>query len=847
MKKVKQYIVFPVFFTFFLASCFAQVSGLDGWNICLDPGHSRTENMGIYGYSEAEKNLRVGLHLMDILLGETDIDTVYITRTNDEDSVTLSQRTDYANSVGAAWFHSIHSDAGSPEYNSTLLLWGELYDGTPDPPVGGEDMSDIMVDILTRGMRTNTRGSWGDCSFYWWSNWCEQSGGPYLWVNRMTDMPSELSEAGFHTNPMQNQLNMNAEWKRLEAKTFYWSILQYHGIGRPFVGTSVGIISDLESTIPINGAVVTLNGQTYTTDTFESLFHNYTDDPDLLHNGFYFFENLPNDTLQMTVEADNYGSDTFQVAIVDTFFTFRDVQLISTIPPYVVSTTPAEGDTNFPAWDPIIIDFSRNMNQTSVETTFVIVPQIGGSFFWSDEETRLTFVSDSMQFETEYTLTISGSAQGQYGHLLDGNGDGIGGDDFTLNFKTGPPDMTPPELISVYPPMVATNIELDPIINLTYDEELDPTSISDSIVILERFYDHSSVSGTLEHYVANEQSVLCFFPLEILYPDEIYITRIYPGLQDLFGNETTSLESYSFETANYTYDITEIDDFESGVTTNWWAPQQSGSTTGIITDSTDRSVNTSIVNILTSSTQSLQVDYGWDINAGYWLIRVYLSGGAPKDVWFDSSYILQTYIFGNGSGNKFRFCVDDNVPISSAENHEVSPWYTIDWIGWKLISWDMTNDSTGTWIGDGNLDGTLRFDSIQLTYSQGSSLFGTFYFDDLQLAEILPVSVAEETGLFPERFVLHQNYPNPFNPVTTILYELPEQAYVKLIVYDVLGRKVKVLVDEVIQPGHKTVIWDATDDTGKHMSTGTYIYRISAGFLRKAGNFTQSHKMILLK
>ncbi|MCD6100514.1 MAG: hypothetical protein J7K33_08045, partial [Candidatus Marinimicrobia bacterium] len=56
----------------------AQVEGLSGWNIVLDPGHSQKENMGIYGYSEAEKNLGVALHLHEILSRKTDIDTVYL-------------------------------------------------------------------------------------------------------------------------------------------------------------------------------------------------------------------------------------------------------------------------------------------------------------------------------------------------------------------------------------------------------------------------------------------------------------------------------------------------------------------------------------------------------------------------------------------------------------------------------------------------------------------------------------------------------------------------------------------------------------------------------------------------
>ena len=79
-----------------------QVTGLSGWNIYLDPGHSQFENMGIYNYSEAQKNLRVGLQLRQMLLDWTDIDTVYICRTNDQQSVSLSDRTTEANNLGAA-------------------------------------------------------------------------------------------------------------------------------------------------------------------------------------------------------------------------------------------------------------------------------------------------------------------------------------------------------------------------------------------------------------------------------------------------------------------------------------------------------------------------------------------------------------------------------------------------------------------------------------------------------------------------------------------------------------------------------------------------------------------------
>ena len=141
-----------------------QITGLSGWNIFLDPGHSQKENMGIYNYSEAEKNLRVALDLRQMLLDLTDIDTVYMCRINDQVQVSLPQRTDLANSLGASHYHSIHSDATTmgSSVNSTLSMWGQLgINGPEKSPSGGKKMSDIMIGLLTAGMRTTY--SW----FYW--------------------------------------------------------------------------------------------------------------------------------------------------------------------------------------------------------------------------------------------------------------------------------------------------------------------------------------------------------------------------------------------------------------------------------------------------------------------------------------------------------------------------------------------------------------------------------------------------------------------------------------------------------------------------------------------------------
>ena len=88
----------------------------------------------------------------------------------------------------------------------------------------------------------------------------------------------------------------------------------------------------------------------------------------------------------------------------------------------------------------------------------------------------------------------------------------------------------------------------------------------------------------------------------------------------------------------------------------------------------------------------------------------------------------------------------------------------------------------------------------------------------------------------PAKLVLAQNYPNPFNPSTVISYALPEQAQVRLAVFDMLGRNVGVLVDEQQSPGRYNVTWDASS-----LSSGVYIYRLEV-----AGS-TLTRRMTLVK
>ena len=113
---------------------------------------------------------------------------------------------------------------------------------------------------------------------------------------------------------------------------------------------------------------------------------------------------------------------------------------------------------------------------------------------------------------------------------------------------------------------------------------------------------------------------------------------------------------------------------------------------------------------------------------------------------------------------------------------------------------------------------------------------GPFFFT-FDATDVLSV----EDVTMPIEFALYQNYPNPFNPKTTIKYDLPNTGQVEIVIYDMMGRQIKQLISGHQDAGRKSVVWDSTNDYGKPVSAGVYLYKI------QAGNFVQAKKMVLLK
>ena len=135
-------------------------------------------------------------------------------------------------------------------------------------------------------------------------------------------------------------------------------------------------------------------------------------------------------------------------------------------------------------------------------------------------------------------------------------------------------------------------------------------------------------------------------------------------------------------------------------------------------------------------------------------------------------------------------------------------------------------------FGEIEWDVSVRDSMVEVTSENGALTLGVN-------ASAAVLSINGE--LLPEVFALHQNYPNPFNPITTLRYDLPENGMVNITIYDMLGREVKTLINQTQDAGYRSVIWDATNDYGKPVSAGIYLYQI------QAGEYISTRKMVLLK
>jgi len=240
------------------------------------------------------------------------------------------------------------------------------------------------------------------------------------------------------------------------------------------------------------------------------------------------------------------------------------------------------------------------------------------------------------------------------------------------------------------------------------------------------------------------------------------------------------------------------------------------------------------------------------------------------DSWYQSSLdsMFITYLAVNDSGNIFAgecggrlYRSTDNgtnwVQLSNPWTNSYSCIATIlpvnqDYIFVGLGRWTSVNDSNLIYRSSDNgfswelSDAGINSDAINnLLLSSDNSLYATtrdgLYkstdFGDswLSVAPFVTGLISNNSGI-PDEYKLEQNYPNPFNPTTVISYQIPQQGFVTLKIFDVLGKEVATLVNEEKPAGVYEVSFNAVD-----LASGVYIYRM------KVNDFIQSKKMVLLR
>lgn len=503
---------------------------------------------------------------------------------------------------------------------------------------------------------------------------------------------------------------------------------------------------------------------------------------------------------------------------------------IPSFAPVIISSYPVPQDSVPVAID-VELNFSKTMDPATASGAITITPDPGHSLVWRNNDKTLDInFFYNLDYATTYAISITSALKDINQVGLDSDQDGIPDDNYVLTFYTYDEDLFGPQINggTVTDISPSQSLDIGQLITVVFDEEVQSSSLNSNTVQLIK--NNSPVPYGYHHSVLNDHSIYTLRPATgNLDPNSVYELSFLDGINDLYGNTMTPVTfSFSSEPMSYS-NVIMIEEFDN--VNNWWDPTGSGSTVGILSG-TSFGTSNQIYIPGTYPTRSGKLSYVWDTGASEWLIREYLSGGPPRDVQFDTSYTLECFIYGDGSHNYFRFALDDHLPTTAAAYHEVSPWYEIDWEGWKLVSWDLGSDPTGSWLGNGILEGTLRTDSFQMTYNPDYQISsGTIYFDDYRLVQkYYNLATVDDRPAVPAQVKLYPNYPNPFNPVTHIAFDVPVAGLTTLSVYDLQGRLIRELVREYLTPGHHRVTWNGTDRTGESVSSGMYFCRLQTEY-----------------
>lgn len=178
--------------------------------------------------------------------------------------------------------------------------------------------------------------------------------------------------------------------------------------------------------------------------------------------------------------------------------------------------------------------------------------------------------------------------------------------------------------------------------------------------------------------------------------------------------------------------------------------------------------------------------------------------------------------------HKYQFGLGDSGFVEISTNSSKG-WETLFAFSDTQAAWTQVDLLLNPYIGQTDVQFRFRLVSDEVYTGDG------WYIDDVQM-NFKPTYVEEEPSSVPQQFTLGQNYPNPFNPSTVIPFRVHgsqntgnRPVPTTLRVYNIMGQWVRTLVNDKMQPGNYTIVWDGKNQDGKEVSSGIYLYQLTAG------------------
>ena len=415
-------------------------------------------------------------------------------------------------------------------------------------------------------------------------------------------------------------------------------------------------------------------------------------------------------------------------------------ETIPSYPPTLTDLNIEQGDT-IAANTLIRLEFSKEIDQSSFLSAFSLSPEpdtlaIEWSEYWEDQGKVVSiYFPGLLEFDTEYTMAISSDLTDMIGLQFDGNMDGISGDGISVTFHTESTDLTGPQVTSIYP--LSNHVfDTEGVFNIMFDEMLDVASIDE----VSMQFQSNGQTLTVDHieYTLDEITTLSLKPFAPLLNNSNCMITL-SGITDTLGNSIPNALEYSFNTSDFYYsNKTYIDQFNSGA--GWWQPDGSGSTTGILGSETQFNYSNHVfvpgLSMNTNGRRSGSLRYGWDPDASSSFLRLH-NAGDPSDIPLDTSDVIQLYVYSDGSGNQFSISLYEYLNGSlTGDVIEVMAWEELDWTGWRLIEWDLSDpEQVGNWLsGNQIMNGDEYYlDGLLLKPGSNSDMVGRVYFDDLRI------------------------------------------------------------------------------------------------------------------